>query len=71
MSSYILEYPSFSLGLHHTDKNTYEKIQRHLSDINDTITEEDIRNVQIGFPFIGNEMANTLSSNNNSDTASK
>ena len=29
------------------DQATYNKIQRHLSDINDTITEEDIRNVKI------------------------
>ncbi len=29
------------------DEATYNKIQRHLTDINDTITEEDIRNVKI------------------------
>ena len=29
------------------DEITHEKIHRHLTDINDTITEEDIRNIQI------------------------
>ncbi len=29
------------------DEVTYNKIHRHLTDINDTITEEDIRNVKI------------------------
>ena len=32
------------------DLTTYEKIHKHLSDINDTITDEDIRNVKIGIP---------------------
>jgi hypothetical protein len=32
------------------DEATYNKIQRHLVDINDIITEEDIRNIKI---FIG------------------
>ena len=29
----------------YADKSTYDKVHRHLSDINDTITEEDIKNV--------------------------
>ena len=29
------------------DEVTYNKIHRHLTDINDTITEEDIRNIKI------------------------
>jgi hypothetical protein len=33
------------------DSRTYEKIQKHLSDINDKITDDDIRNMQIGIPY--------------------
>lgn len=29
----------------YADKDTYDKVHRHLSDINDTISEEDIENV--------------------------
>jgi hypothetical protein len=29
----------------YADKGTYDKVHRHLTDITDTITEEDIRNV--------------------------
>ncbi|MEO7522979.1 MAG: hypothetical protein ABIT58_02730 [Ferruginibacter sp.] len=29
------------------DEATYKKIRRHLTDINDTITEQDIRNIKI------------------------
>jgi hypothetical protein len=31
------------------DAITYEKVHRHLRDINDTITEEDIKNVRTDF----------------------
>ena len=31
------------------DEATHEKIHRHLTDINDTITDEDIRNIRILF----------------------
>ncbi len=31
------------------DTITYEKVHRHLRDINDTITEEDIKNVRTNF----------------------
>lgn len=34
--------------MQHVDRATYDKIQRHLTDINDRITDEDIRNVRIG-----------------------
>ena len=33
----------------HKDEVTYNKIRRHLTDINDTITEDDIRNIKIVF----------------------
>ena len=29
------------------DEVTYNKVRRHLEDINDTISEDDIRNIQI------------------------
>jgi len=32
------------------DSVTKSKIYRHLIDINDTITEEDIRNIKVSFP---------------------
>ncbi len=32
---------------HFRDEVTYNKIQRHLIDINDSITDEDIRNIKI------------------------
>lgn len=31
----------------HRDEVTHRKIHRHLTDINDRITEEDIRNIEI------------------------
>ena len=34
------------------DSITYEKIHRHLCDINDTITEEDIKNVRTDFTIL-------------------
>jgi hypothetical protein len=36
---------------HDIDTVTYNKIQRHLIDINDTITEEDIRNIKLFVPL--------------------
>ena len=38
----MLQYP---LSKVFTDQATKDKIQRHLNDINDVITEEDIRNI--------------------------
>lgn len=38
----MLQYPVSRLF---TDRATKDKIQRHLNDINDVITEEDIRNI--------------------------
>lgn len=32
---------------YHRDQATHEKIHRHLTDINDRITDEDIRNIHI------------------------
>ncbi|MEO6489907.1 MAG: hypothetical protein ABIO04_08225 [Ferruginibacter sp.] len=32
------------------DNATKDKIYRHLNDINDTITEEDIRNIKVSIP---------------------
>ncbi len=32
------------------DKATRNKIDRHLLDINDVISEDDIRNIQVSFP---------------------
>ena len=29
----------------YADKDTYDKVHRHLTDINDTISEEDIKNI--------------------------
>lgn len=34
---------------HIRDEVTHNKIQRHLNDVNDRITEEDIRNIKIIF----------------------
>ena len=39
--------PGYIEFLHHADETTYNKIHRHLTDINDIISEEDIRNVKI------------------------
>lgn len=44
------EEPQTALSAYHNqqiflDTNTKNKIQRHLTDINDVITEEDIRNI--------------------------
>jgi len=33
----------------YADKDTYDKVHRHLTDINDTISEEDIENVSTEF----------------------
>lgn len=38
------EYPIYTHV--YEDQKTHDKIRRHLSDINDVITEEDIRNVK-------------------------
>jgi hypothetical protein len=37
--------PAFDANNHFLDISTKNKIHRHLSDINDVITEEDIRNI--------------------------
>jgi hypothetical protein len=37
-------------SMQNVDRATYDKIQRHLSDINDRITDDDIRNIRIGMP---------------------
>lgn len=49
-SSIALQEPAASnlpVGLIHKyqDKKTKQKIDKHLNDINDTITEDDIRNI--------------------------
>lgn len=36
------------------DKATRNKIDRHLLDINDVISEDDIRNIQVSFPVHDN-----------------
>lgn len=36
--------------MQNVDRATYDKIQRHLADINDRITDDDIRNVKVGMP---------------------
>ncbi|MEO6671617.1 MAG: hypothetical protein ABIN36_19190 [Ferruginibacter sp.] len=36
-----------SLKKNHKDEVTYNKIRRHLIDINDTISEDDIRNIKL------------------------
>ena len=41
------------------DEVTYNKIQRHLTDINDTITEEDIRNIKI-YSFVPINQAESI-----------
>lgn len=38
------------------DAATYNKIQRHLTDINDVITDEDIRNIRIDVAFYSDEL---------------
>lgn len=45
---------------YYRDETTHEKIHRHLTDINDTITDEDIRNIRI---IIGPSDATGISSN--------
>lgn len=47
-------WPKMQASMQHVDRATYDKIQRHLTDINDRITDEDIRNVRIGAPFDSN-----------------
>lgn len=37
------------------DTATKTKINRHLNDINDVISEEDIRNIKVTFPVSNNE----------------
>ena len=49
-ASISLKEPSHSLSQYYipssySDEVTKQKIQRHLTDINDIITEEDIRNI--------------------------
>ena len=41
---------NLSLGENFTDEATKMKIRKHLNDINDTITEDDIRNVKLFVP---------------------
>ena len=41
---------SWTTSKSHADEATYNKIRRHLTDINDVISEEDIRNIII-FPL--------------------
>lgn len=43
-------WPRMQASMQNVDRATYDKIQRHLSDINDRITDDDIRNVRIGMP---------------------
>lgn len=39
--------PEYVSHRYFRDEETYQKIQRHLVDINDKITDEDIRNIKI------------------------
>jgi hypothetical protein len=42
---------SFKIPVRHSyDQETRVRIHKHLTDINDIITEEDIRNIKIGIP---------------------
>jgi|GEM_PF-5864853 len=45
----IIKYlrSSLSYGTPYRDQATYEKIQKHLADINDKITDEDMRRLNI------------------------
>lgn len=52
------------------DRETKNKIDRHLLDINDVISEDDIRNIKVSFPvydnkshYSGNKSESTLNSN--------
>ncbi|MBS1741660.1 MAG: hypothetical protein JST81_01385 [Bacteroidetes bacterium] len=51
------------------DEGTYNKIRRHLEDINDTITEEDIRNIKIDELFVST--ASAFPGYNNSTSTAK
>lgn len=50
MSQHLIDQPGI-FGIlpqqSHRDAVTHRKIHRHLTDINDRITEEDIRNIEI------------------------
>jgi hypothetical protein len=50
MANLLLFKPTLLKSRKVRDVRTYEKIQKHLSDINDEITDEDIREMQIGIP---------------------
>jgi hypothetical protein len=50
MANLLLFKPTLLKSRKVRDVRTYEKIQKHLSDINDKITDEDIREMQIGIP---------------------
>lgn len=52
----LINWTSFKI---YKDEVTYNKIRRHLTDINDTITEQDIRDIKL-FAF-GNEIEINIS----------
>lgn len=51
------------------DRETKNKIDRHLLDINDVISEDDIRNIKVSFPVYDNK--NRFSSNSNEETVNR
>ena len=53
------------------DVITHDKIHRHLTDINDTITEEDIRNVRTGIWLHESSVIERTEVFNNSKTSKR